>query len=82
MSQRDEPEQPGGFGRSPLAGGAIWQRYHHRLQVRADYLELADRLEFHGLAGQVLLGRDSVGEYVEQQGPGARRVHTEGDSVV
>ena len=81
MGQRDEAKKAGGLGRSPLAGGAVRQRHHHRLQVRADDLELADGLELHGLAGEILLRRDGVGKNVEEELAGAGRVHAEGDSV-
>ena len=82
MCERYETEEAGGLGGPPLAGGAVRQRHHHRLQVRADDLELADRLELHGLTGEVLLRRDRVGKDVEQQVAGAGRVHAERNRVI
>ena len=82
MCERYETEEAGGLGGPPLAGGAVRQRHHHRLQVRADDLELADRLELHGLTGEVLLRRDRVGKDVEQQVAGAGRVYTERNRVI
>jgi hypothetical protein len=81
MGQGDEAKKAGGLGRSPLPGGAVRQRHHHRLQVRADDLELADGLELHGLAGEILLRRDGVGKNVEEELAGAGRVHAEGYGV-
>ena len=81
VGERYEAEEAGGLGRSPLPGGAVRQRHHHRLQVRADDLELADRLELHRLAGEILLRRDGVGEDVEKELAGAGRVHAKGHGV-
>ena len=77
MGERNEAEETRGLGRSPFAGGTVGQRHHHRLQVRADDLELADRFELHGLAGEILLGRDGVGKNVEEELGGAGGVHPE-----
>ena len=55
MCEWYEPEEPGCLGGSPLPGGAVRQRHHHRLQLRAHDLELAHRLELHRFTGQVLL---------------------------
>ena len=76
-----EPEQAGGLGGAPLARGAVRQRHHDGLEVLAHDLELAHGLELHGLAGEVLLRRHSVGEDVQQQGGGAGGVHAEGHRV-
>ena len=81
MCERDQTEEPGGLGWSPLSRGAVWQGDHHGLQVLAHDLELADGLELHGLPSQVFLGRHGVGEDVQQQGGGTRSVDTEGDCV-
>ena len=62
-----QAEEPGGLGRAPLAAGAVRQGHHDRLEVLAHDLELADALELHGLAREVLPGRDGVGEDVQQQ---------------
>lgn len=47
----------------------------------SSYLELADRLELHRLARQVLLRCHGVGENVEQEGAGARSVHSERNDI-
>ena len=60
VGEGNEAEKPGGFGRAPLAGRAVGQRHHHRLQVGAHNLELAHRLELHGLPCKIFLGRDGV----------------------
>ena len=57
--------------------GAVRQRHHHRLQLLAKDLELADGLEFHGLAGQVFLRGHCVGENVQQQVAATGGVDTE-----
>ena len=54
-----------------------WQRHHDCVQVLAHDFELADRLELHGLPGEVLLRRHRVGEDVQQEGAAAGRVHAE-----
>lgn len=76
-----ETEEAVGFGGAPLAAGAVGQRDHHCVEVLAHDFEFADALELHGLAGQVLLRRHRVGEDVEQEGPGAGGVHSEGHQV-
>ena len=81
MSDRDEPEEPGGLDGAPFSAGAVRQRHHDRLEVLAHDLELAHALELHRLARQVLLRRHRVGEDVEQHGAAAGRVHAERDHV-
>lgn len=81
VSDGHQPEQPGGFHGAPLAAGAVRQRDHHRPQVLADDLELADGLELHGLSGEVLARGDGVGEDVQQQVSAGRGVHAEGHHV-
>ena len=77
-----EAEEPVGLGRAPLPGGAVGERDHDGVEVLAADLELADRLELHRLAGEVLLRRDRVGEDVEEERAGAGRVHAERHEVV
>lgn len=81
MRDGHEAEEPRGLGRAPLAARAVGQRHHHRLQLLAGDLELADALELHRLAGEILLGRHSVREHVQEEGARAGRVHTEGHQV-
>lgn len=76
-----QAEQPRGLGWTPFAAGAIGQRNHDRLQIFADDLELAHTFKLHGLSGQILLRRDCVCEYVQQQGPGTGRMNPEGHYV-
>ena len=81
MGERDQAKEPRGLGRAPLPTCAVWERHHHCLQLGANYLELAHRLELHGLASEVLLGGDRVGKDVEQELRGARGVNSERHSV-
>ena len=82
VSDRDEPEEPGGLDGAPFSAGAVRQRHHDRLQILAHDLELANALKLHRLAGQVLLRRDRVGEDVEKHRPTARSMNSEGDHIV
>ena len=81
MRDGHEAKQSRGFGGSPLAARAVGQRHHHRLQLLAGNLEFADALELHGLAGEILLGCNSVREDIEKEGAGTRRVDTESNQV-
>ena len=81
MGEWNQPKEPSGLGRAPLPGGTVWEGNHHCLQLSADNLEFADGLELHGLASEVLLRGDRIGEDVEEELRGARGVHSEGDSV-
>ena len=81
VRDRHQTEEARRLHRAPLAAGAVRQRHHHRLQVLAHDLELADALELHRLAGQVLARRHRVGEDVQQERSAARRVHSEGHHV-
>ncbi len=47
----DEAKEAGGLGGAPLAGRAVGEGYHDRLEVLADDLEFAHAFELHRLAG-------------------------------
>jgi hypothetical protein len=81
VRDRHEAKESRGLGRAPLAARTVRKWDHHRLQLVARYLELADALELHGLAGEVLLRRHRVREHIQEEGPRARRVHPESHQV-
>lgn len=52
-------------------------KFFTSIKISSTYLELANALELHGFAGEVLARRDSVSEDVEQEGAAAGGVHAE-----
>lgn len=81
MGDGHQAEETRRLHRPPLTAGAVRQGHHDRLKVLANNFELANALEFHGLARQVLARRHRIGEYVQQEGTTARGVDSERDHI-
>lgn len=82
VGDRNKAEQSCSLDRTPFTTRTVRQRYHNRLKIIAHDLKLADTLELHGLACQVLLWGYCICEDVQQHSPTARCVYTERYDVV
>ena len=81
VADRNDAEESGGLHGPVLAAGAIGQRNHNGLEALGDDFELANALELHGLAGDVLGGRGGVCEDVENIGAVLRQMYSEVDHI-
>ena len=77
MCDGHQTEETRRFHWTPFTAGAVRQGHHDCLQVLANNFELANALEFHRFARQILSWCHCVSKYVQEEGTTARSVHSE-----